>query len=275
MTLRSEQHGKSMPRWMLADEDYVPATDKDSFVNRSILGLMEVLSLVRSQSSRAADRFSASAPVKVLGTLLLVVLTAMTRSEIFLITVITYLLLQLSVMRAGEISSVLKLSFGAAAFTAILLLPAVFLIEGYSPVRICAKLFATVMAVNLLSRTTRWDHIAGALKYVRIPDLFIFVLDSTIKYILLLGEFSLEQLQALKLRSVGKNRSKYTALSGVAGTLFLRSVEMAEEMHSAMECRGFTGEYRVIQTVRFGTADILHLTIHIGLLVFFIFLSRG
>jgi cobalt/nickel transport system permease protein len=81
------------------------------------------------------------------------------------------------------------------------------------------------------------------LKIFFIPDIFIFVLDIAIKYILLLGEYTLNMLYALRLRSIGRNNNKYTSLSGIAGTMFTRSREMAEEMHAAMECRGFTGEY--------------------------------
>jgi cobalt/nickel transport system permease protein len=107
-----------------------------------------------------------------------------------------------------------------------------------------AKVFACVLAVNILSASTRWDHIIGALKRFRFPDLFIFVFDITIKYIVMLGEFALQMLYALKLRSVGKNRSKYGSIGGVGGTLFIKSRDMSEDMYYAMECRGFTGEYR-------------------------------
>ena len=48
--------------------------------------------------------------------------------------------------------------------------------------------------------------------------MFIFVFDITIKYIVIFGEFSLNMLYALKLRSVGKSKNKSTSLSGIIGT---------------------------------------------------------
>ena len=45
-------------------------------------------------------------------------------------------------------------------------------------------------------------------------------------------------------------------LTGIAGTLFLKSKEMAEEMYAAMECRGFTGEYRAGGRLRVGVWDL-------------------
>ena len=51
-------------------------------------------------------------------------------------------------------------------------------------------------------------------------------------------------LYAVQLKSIGRNREKATSLSGIVGTLFLRSRAMAEEMYAAMICRCFTGSYR-------------------------------
>jgi cobalt/nickel transport system permease protein len=67
-----------------------------------------------------------------------------------------------------------------------------------------------------------------------------------------LGEYAMNLLSALKLRSVGKNKAKQRSLSGIAGTLFLRSGHMARTLHQAMECRGFTGSYIFHRRLRFG-----------------------
>ena len=107
-----------------------------------------------------------------------------------------------------------------------------------------------------------------------LPDIFILVLDITIKYIVLLGEFSLNIFYSLKLRSVGKNKNKYTSLSGIAGTMFIKSKEMAEDMYSAMECRGYTGEYRIYKKFKLTFADVIYITIN-GVIIFtFIYLGK-
>ena len=100
-----------------------------------------------------------------------------------------------------------------AVFTLVILLPAALWGNYYSIVMITPKVFATVMAVNMLSRSAPWRSITGALKVFFIPDIFIFVLDITIKYIVLLGEFALNMLYSVKLRSVGRNKGKYTSIS--------------------------------------------------------------
>jgi cobalt/nickel transport system permease protein len=175
-------------------------------------------------------------------------------------------------MKGNEILQILRVSLAVALFTFIILLPSAFH-SYYSITMITPKVFATVMAVSILSRSTQWNAITGALKTFFIPDLFILVLDIAIKYIMLLGEFSLNLLYSLRLRSVGKNDNKYASLSGVAGTLFIKSKEMAEDMYAAMECRGFTGEYRTGRKLGFPFGDLIYLLIN-ALIIFTFFYLR-
>jgi len=81
------------------------------------------------------------------------------------------------------------------------------------------------------------------MKVIKLPDIFILVLDITIKYIFILGEYSINMLYALRLRSVGRNDRKHQSIPNLMGALFLKSKEMAELTYSAMECRGFDGRY--------------------------------
>ncbi len=266
---------KLVPDWLLKNEEYTPLPDKDGFINKTILSLLRLLARVRTQSGYTVPLFPVNAVLKVACTFLLVLLLSLSRSYTFVFVVVTYLLLTVSMMPAKEMIKVLLVSILMALFTLLVLLPAAFYGNSYSVVMIPVKVLATIMAVNILSHSTRWDAIIGALKRFFLPDLFIFVLDITIKYIVMLGEFTLEMLYALKLRSVGRNTGKYTSLSGVAGTLFIKSREMAEDMHAAMECRGFTGEYRVYTKLKLTLYDLLYLVINAGLVFAFIYLSRG
>ena len=75
------------------------------------------------------------------------------------------------------------------------------------------------------------------------PQTVIFLLDTTLRGIFLLGEEAGALLTALKLRSVGRNRRKQRAAGAVLGTLFLRAQRLSEATYEAMVCRGFTGVY--------------------------------
>jgi len=266
--------GDQMPEWMLTSEDYLPPKDKDSFINKSILALFGLLSKLRAQDGGKQISFGVNAFFKLLFTFMLILLVSLTDGFSFILIVLTYLLLVLMAMPAKKLRSILAVSAAAALLSFIIMLPSILFGNGYSFIMLPVKVFVTVAAVNILARTTSWTGLTGAVKWFHVPDIFVFVLDVTIKYIMMLSEFTLEMLYALRLRSVGKNRGKTSSLSGVAGTMFVKSREMAEEMNGAMECRGFTGEYRTVSKFRFSPADAVYILINAILLAAFIYL-RG
>lgn len=264
-----------MPEWLLKDENYIPKSDKDTFITKSILSILEVLSKIRTQSGYKKNKFKINVTLKVTFTFILILLVSITRSFTFTIIINVYLLAILSMMDGEEIIKVLKISLIMSAFTFIILLPAIFWNNGFSSIMITSKVFATVTCVNILSHSTRWNFIISALKRFFVPDIFIFVMDITIKYIVMLGEFSLNMLYSLKLRSVGRNSNKYASLSGIAGTMFIKSKEIAEDMYVAMECRGFTGEYRVINNKnKLNFTDYIYVIINVLIIVIFIYMGR-
>ena len=136
---------------------------------------------------------------------------------------------------------------------------------------ITARVYVSVTLVGILSAGTSWNKLTGSMRTFRIPSLFIFTLDITLKYISVLGEICIDILTSVRLRSVGKNPGKAKAFSGVLGITFLKSSEMAEEMYAAMCCRGFVGEYKTQKTSTFRKQDILSLLLMIGVTGIFIY----
>lgn len=262
---------RNLPEWLLETDEYIPTGNKDGFINKSILTVLGVISRIRSQSMIRATKYQINASVKLLCALMLVVFIVTSRQTSFLKFMLAYELVTLCLMPAPVIKKVLRVSLSMSLFTFIIMVPALIWGNVYSCEVITVKVFLTVTAVNLLSYTTRWNDITNSLKRVHFPDMFIFVLDITIKYIVMLGDLVLNMLYALKLRSVGKSRSKYGSLSGVAGTAYIKSQEMAVEMYHAMECRGFEGEYRVFVRGKFKWTDAAYLFLYAGITALYIF----
>jgi len=265
---------QNMPQWLIKEENYCPQSDRDTFINKSILSIFSILSRIKSQGAGAAGKYSVNAVFKVAFTFLLLIMLSVSQSTSFVIVVIVYLLAALSLMEAKTIVKILKVSIVMTLFTFVILLPAAIGGNTYSGIMISSKVFATITAVNILSHSTRWSSITSALKRFFVPDIFILVLDITIKYIVMLGDFVLNMLYALKLRSVGRNKSKYTSLSGIAGTMFIESKEMAEDMYNAMACRGFTGEYQVNSHFKFAVIDLAYIMMNIAIILIFLYFER-
>jgi len=265
---------EAMPEWLTAAEVYDPPTDKDRFIDKSILSFIGLISKIKQQSGREHDRLWVSPVFKLAFTILYIVLVSSTREFTFVYIMLTYIVLVLAALPAPDIRKCLRGALIATVFTYIILLPSALHGNSYSITMIPVKVFASITAVNILSYSTRWDHIIASLKRFHFPDMFIFVFDITIKYIVMLGEFALQMLYALKLRSVGHNKSKYGSIGGVGGTLFLKSRAMSEEMYSAMECRGFTGEYHVTDKFKFSVYDGVYCALNAGFIWMFVYFQN-
>ncbi|MCY6370891.1 energy-coupling factor transporter transmembrane component T [Clostridium ganghwense] len=257
--------------WLFKKEEYIPEKDHQQFLDKSIISILKVLSKIRRRgvySNKFIYRVNPT--LKVFFTLLNIILISISRSYIYVLLIDTCVLGTALTLDNEERRNILTISVVIPLFTLIMLIPSLMGGNIKNSILILIKVIGTIVSVNLLSYTTKWDHVTKALKLLFIPDLFIWVMEITIKYIVLLGEYSVELLYALKLRSVGKNNKKYKSISKIMGNLFLKSKEMGEEMFSAMECRGFTGEYTAPLNSKIRKNDVLYFIINLSFIIIFI-----
>ena len=229
-----------LPVWAQKAEKYSPRDDRDFFISHSLLTLLPILSGLRASSGRRAPVDALSALTVLL---VLIILTVSTRSTFFLWALLAGELVFLAVMPAELLKKILKASLSAAFFCALIVAPSFFLGNGRHMVLLPAKTFLTVTALSLLQENFPWNEITSALHRLHVPSLIVFILDTTLRYIVLLGDTAATLLTALKLRSVGKNPDKAKAMGGVMGVVFQKSMKCSKDMYDAMWCRGFTGDY--------------------------------
>ncbi|MCB2295060.1 energy-coupling factor transporter transmembrane protein EcfT [Clostridium algoriphilum] len=263
-----------MPEWLLKKDNYVPSVEKSTFINKSILSIIKMLTKFSYNAEHKPDRFGINTITILISAILIIIFVSLSRSFQFLMVIDVFLLLIISVLKVDEIKHIIRMVSVVTIFTVIILLPSFLMGNENNSIMILIKTIITVTVVNITSSITRWNDITKTLKLLFIPDIFILVLDITIKYIVIFGEFSLNMLYALRLRSVGKNKNKNTSISGIIGTVFIKSKEMAEEMYGAMECRGFTGEYKIYTKYRFRFNDILCIIIDIGIIGSYFYFVR-
>jgi len=78
---------KIMPAWLLQDENYLAQSDKDTYINRSILSLLSVLAKIRRQDGQQTRQFYGHPALKIAVTLLLITLLSLSKSFAFVIMV--------------------------------------------------------------------------------------------------------------------------------------------------------------------------------------------
>ena len=231
-----------IPAWAMKEESYEPDRDRDYFISRSLLRVMKVLFSFRHQARKTQWNH-----VSAVGALCFLIgwliLTVSAHGAAFLFCQLAFELLLLCLLDGRILRRLLGNALAAAAFSAFLVAPAIWLGNGGNVLLIPCKTFLTVAALGMLTEFLPWNQLTAAMRVFHLPQVVIFIFDTTLRYIVLLGEIAGEMLTALKLRSIGHNPHKGRALSGVLGVMFLRSREMSEEMYQAMVCRGYTGEY--------------------------------
>lgn len=268
-TVPSVQADGTVSAWLLQGQDYAPRGDKERFLHRNTLKLTSLLSRMKLQRGGLEDTGSpvdkalskVDCSLRLLGLMVTIVCISQATNMFFVYTMLALFLLAVALKPGDEILDLLKTPLAAMAFTMILMLPAVFMGQPGSLVRVSLKVFLSVGFVIDLSRAVAYNELIAGLRFYHVPGLVVFILDITLKYIVMLGEVAQGVLSALTLRSVGYNPDKRGSSSGVMGITFLKAHDYAGEMYEAMECRGFTGDYVVPRHKVLSPAALLYLLI--------------
>ena len=185
-----------IPAWAMKEEKYEPTRDRDYFISRSLLRVMRVLFSFQQQARRPdGNRISAVAALCFLIGWL--VLTVSAHRGAFLLCQLAFELLLLCLLDGRALRQLLGNALAASVFSAFLVLPAIWLGNGSNVLLIPCKTFLTVAALGLLTRFLPWNQLTAAMRVFHLPQVVIFIFDTTLRYIVLLGEIAGEMLTAL------------------------------------------------------------------------------
>jgi cobalt/nickel transport system permease protein len=122
---------------------------------------------------------------------------------------------------------------------------------------IVAKALLSICVATTLMATTPWHKLLQALRGLWVPRAFVLILQFLHRYLFVLMEEVAAMRRARDARLVAAPglASSLASGSGMIGTLFIRTLERAERVESAMLSRGFTGECRTLDEPRFTLRD--------------------
>ena len=163
---------KDLPEWAKREESYRPDKDRDAFISRSLLRMMEMLKVLRAQAGRR-HRGQAGAALALLVLLLLAVVTA--RTPAFLWTVLGGELVLMTALTGAQLRKIIAGALTAAVFCLLLVLPAVVFWGPGPSLLLPFKTFLCVTALNLLQQYFSWHEITAALRRFHLPPEVIFI----------------------------------------------------------------------------------------------------
>ncbi len=252
-----------MTEWLKKKDWYYPPEDRDVFIDKSILSVLTMLSGIRwAGKPENGIIYRIDATLKFIFTFIIILLLSLSQNPGFILLCDSYIILTLGLLCIKDIKRTAAVIIAAGIFTALILLPSAVMGNMHNSIILLLKISGSLTAVNILANSTKWSRLTRSMKFIKLPDIFILILDITIKYIFILGEYSINMLYALRIRSIGKNDRKHQSLSNLMGALFLKSKEMAGLTYSAMECRGFDGRYLSVWKYRMKPEDAVYLGIN-------------
>ena len=121
---------------------------------------------------------------------------------------------------------------------------------------ILAKAWLSILSLILLTSTTMVATLLTALEGLRMPRVIVMILSFMYRYIFVLVDEVMRMKQARDSRNLGGKRLwQMRTIGNMIGTLFIRSYERGERVYAAMAARGFDGQTRTLDRLRFRKAD--------------------
>jgi cobalt/nickel transport system permease protein len=118
------------------------------------------------------------------------------------------------------------------------------------------KSWLSVQMAILLASTTPFPDILLALRAFRLPRLLVAIIGLMWRYLFVMADEALRLIRARQARSSESLDAQYRhggsvvwrarVTGGMAGSLFLRSLERSDRIYMAMLSRGYDGEIRAL-----------------------------
>lgn len=138
-------------------------------------------------------------------------------------------------------------------------------------VSIALKSWMAVQSAILLAATTPFPDLLVAMRAMRMPRLLVAIFGLMWRYLFVLVDEALRLLRARAARSGQAENPDFKPggtliwrariAGGMAGSLFVRSLERSDRIYNAMLSRGYDGEVRTLPLAPLKTEDIAILVV--------------
>jgi cobalt/nickel transport system permease protein len=125
----------------------------------------------------------------------------------------------------------------------------------------------TVGAAMTLIAVTGFNAVCMALEKLGAPQFFALQLLFLYRYLFVLVDEAVRMVRARSLRVFNGKGMNLTAYGSLLGHLLLRTLNRAQRIHSAMWCRGFDGNIRIMKPLSFGRTEFVFMAGWISLFV--------
>jgi len=135
-------------------------------------------------------------------------------------------------------------------------------------VSILVRFALTVGAALILIATTGFNNVCASLAAFGAPRIFVAQLLFLHRYLFVLVQEASRMARARWMRSCTSRGPGIRTAVSLLGHLILRALDRAQRIHTAMRCRGFSGQIQVTHRMRIRPSDVAFMA---GWTMFFLF----
>jgi cobalt/nickel transport system permease protein len=124
---------------------------------------------------------------------------------------------------------------------------------------ITGKFVITIMCMIALVSTTRFSDLLAGLQKLGVPRILVLQLGFLYRYIFVVIDKAQHMLLSRRARSLAYLgfRTELKTASAMIGSLFIRSIDSAERVSTAMQGRGFNQDWRNLSHLKIKRADYI------------------
>jgi cobalt/nickel transport system permease protein len=255
-----------------------------SFLEKSLArftGMLQESVFAEETASRKGWLQSIDPRVKIAGFLLLLLASAFSHSLQVIAFLYAFSLILAVGSRVFSVSFLARIWIFMPFYTALIALPALFVIPGDPVFRIpglswtiseqglrsaaflVLRVATSVSFMLLLVLTSSWPSLLKAMRSLRFPKILVFLLMMTYRYLYVLLSTANSLFLGRKSRRVGPEVWQNTRdwIGMLSGALLAKSFHLSNEVHLAMQSRGFRGDPAVMEDSRFKSSDLFWLIV--------------
>lgn len=139
--------------------------------------------------------------------------------------------------------------------------------EIYFSVLLLFKCTFALVGALLLIVTTGINNLAFGLKKLKIPNILIMQILMLHRYVILMMEECYKVKSVYELKTLGEKSMTMKDYVQIVGQMFLKTLDISENVYEAMKLRGFEGELYINNKVA-GYVDYLYLIIWVVIFIF-------
>jgi len=261
-----------LPTWLQTPNQPITKRHRQPFWARNQRHLQALLvRLAQPAPAIPATRWQLAPHIKLLRLGLLLLLIALINNGLFLWGLALLLGAQLLILAPSQLRRFLRSWLFSSLMAVIIVLPTYWLNGPATLLWFGFKTSLILANAQYYRATTNFQDLLTGLKTLHCPDVFIMTLAIAITYLRMLGNYLLQTMEALSLRTVAPAKHPYRLIGALFGNLYLKSYTYALALYAAMDARGFNGHYAKPAAKPTRWRDYLSLSPYVALMALLIF----